>query len=352
MSAFGGKNMSERERRPDPPGADRPARSPAAAARGLARRTALAAPALLLVGGGAFAQTWPDRPVRIIVAFPAGSGTDIMARLLADPLAREIGQPVVIENRPGGNGVVGTQAAALAPADGYTLLVISTSAASINPHVLRRLPYDAVRDFAPIGGLAEGPYVLATRPDHPARDLRGFIEHARARPGEVTYSHGNASALIMSSMFARMAGLQLAGVSYRGGAEAVADVAAGRIDFTFADFSVGMAQARTGRVRALGHSLDRTFAAAPDLPPVAAAVAGFDVNVWWGLAAPAGTPAAVVNRANAALNATLNGEAVGARLHQLGYQPMPMTPSAFADYMQRQVAIWGERVRLAGIEPQ
>jgi tripartite-type tricarboxylate transporter receptor subunit TctC len=156
----------------------------------------------------------------------------------------------------------------------------------------------------------------------------------------------------MSSMFARMAGVQLAGVSYRGGAEAIADVAAGRIGFTFADFSFGMAQARAGRVRVLGHSLDRPFDGAPELVPVAAVVPGFDVNVWWGLAAPAGTPPAIVGRLNAALNAVLEGEAVGARLRQLGYRPMPMTSSGFADYMRRQVAIWGERVRLAGIEPQ
>ena len=340
--------MTEQEPRPDPPSTGRLP----AARLGMTRRAALAAPALLLARRGARAQTWPERPVRLIVAFPPGSGTDIMARLLADPLSRELGPPVVIENRPGGNGVVGTQAAALAAPDGYTLLVISTSAASINPHVLRRLPYDAVRDFVPIGALAEGPYVFAVPPDHPAQDLRAFIEHARARPGEVTYSYGNASALIMSSMFARMAGVQLGGVSYRGGAEAGADVAAGRIGFTFADCSFGMAQARAGRVRVLGHSLDRPFDVAPDLVPVAAAVPGFDVNVWWGLAAPAGTPPAIVGRLNAALNAVLEGEAVGARLRQLGYRPMPMTPSGFADYMQRQVAIWGERVRLAGIEPQ
>jgi tripartite-type tricarboxylate transporter receptor subunit TctC len=323
----------------------------ASGAIGLPRRAALAAPALLLAARPARAA-WPERPVRIVVAFPPGSGTDIMARILAEPLARELGQPVVIDNRPGGNGIVGTQAAALAPADGHTLLVISTSAASINPHTLKRLPYDALRDFAPIGSLAEGPYVMVVPPSSPAQDLKGFLALARERPGELTYSYGNASAIIMASVMASMAGVQLTGVPYRGGAEALADVVSGRIDCTFADFGAGMAQVNAGRVRLLGQSLGRPFEVAPDLPKVADAVPGFDINVWWGLAAPAGVAPAIIEGANRALNAALADPGLSERLRGLGYVTMRMTPAEFGDYMRRQVVVWGERVRIAGIEPQ
>jgi tripartite-type tricarboxylate transporter receptor subunit TctC len=314
------------------------------------RRALLAAPALALAAP-ALAQSWPDRPLRLVVAFPAGSLTDVLARLLAEPLGQRLGQPVVVDNRAGGNGTVGTIAVQQAAPDGNTVLIISTSAASVNPHIIRRLPFDPVRDFTHIGAIAEAPYLLVTPGGGPDATLAQFFERARARPGELTFSHGNASALIMTEVMARRAGLRLTAVPYRGGAEALTEVAAGRIDCTFTDFANGLAQAQAGRVRGIAQSAAGRTPLAPEVPAVADLLPGYDITVWFGLSAPQGTPEPLVARWNAALNATLRDEGVVARLRQLGFLPFTRTPAQFADYIRAQLAAWGELVRIAGVEP-
>lgn len=315
------------------------------------RRALLAVPGLTLAAP-ALAQAWPDRPLRLVVAFPAGSLTDVLARLLAEPLGQRFGQPVIVDNRAGGNGTVGTIAVQQAAPDGNTVLIISTSAASVNPHIVRRLPFDPVRDFTHIGAIAEAPYLLVVPGGGPDANLAQFFERARARPGELTFSHGNASALIMTEVMARRAGVRLTAVPYRGGAEALTEVGAGRIDCTFTDFANGLAQAQGGRVRAIAQSAGQRTPLAPEVPPVADLVPGYDINVWFGLSAPNGTPAPVVRRWNEALNGALRDEAVVARLRQLGFLPFTQTPDQFGDYIRTQLASWGELVRIAGVEPQ
>lgn len=322
-----------------------------ASLRPVSRRAALAAPALIL-GARAARADWPARPVRLIVAFPAGSGTDVLARVLAEPLSQELGRPVIIDNRAGGNGIVGTQAAVQAAPDGYTFVIISTSAASISPHTLRQMPFDPVRDLAHVGALAEAPYMFVVPPGAPDGDLGGFFERARRRPDALTYSHGNASSLIMTEVLARGAGAQLTAVPYRGGAEALTDVAAGRIDCTFTDMANGLAQSQAGRVRALAHSGKDPTPLAPGLPAAATVVPGYDIKVWFGVSAPVGTPAPIVARANQALNAVLQQPGVVERLRQLGFLPFSQTPEQFGQYLRDQLQAWGERVRIAGVEPQ
>jgi tripartite-type tricarboxylate transporter receptor subunit TctC len=307
---------------------------------------------LLLLASPAFAQSWPSRPLRLIIPFPPGSGTDVLSRVLNEPLGRALGQPVVIENRPGGNGTVGTAAAALAPPDGDTLLLISTSGASINPHTVRNLPYNPLTDFAPIGRIGEEPYLLAVTHAGPVRDLAGFIALAREKPGGMSFGYGNAAGFVIGSMMAKMGGFELLAVPYRGGAEALADVSAGRVDANFADVGPGLALAAGEKVRLIAQTRAKTFPLTPDLPPIATAIPGFDANVWFGLAAPAGTPAPIVARANAALNQVLADPAVNARLHQLGYAAFPSTPEEFGLYLRDQLTVWGERIRLAGLQPQ
>jgi len=317
----------------------------------LYRRALLAAPAFSLAAP-ALAQSWPDRPLRLVVAFPAGSLTDVLARLLAEPLGQRLGQPVVVDNRAGGNGTVGTIAVQQAAPDGNTVLIISTSAASVNPHIIRRLPFDPVRDFTHIGAIAEAPYLLVVPNQSPDMNLAQFFDRARSRPGELTFSHGNASSLIMTEVMARRAGVRLTAVPYRGGAEALNEVAAGRVDCTFTDFANGLAQVQGGRVRGIAQSAGNRTPLAPEVPPVSEVVAGYDINVWFGLSAPAGTPEPVVQRWNAALNGALRDEAVVARLRQLGFLPFTQTPEQFGQYIRTQLASWGELVRIAGVEPQ
>jgi tripartite-type tricarboxylate transporter receptor subunit TctC len=313
----------------------------------LHRRTMLAALAAPAV---ARAQS-SDRALRLVVAFPAGSLTDVLARILVEPLGQRLGRPVIVDNRAGGNGTVGTAAVAQAAPDGETVVIISTSAASVNPHIIRRLPFDPVRDFTHIGAIAEAPYLLVVPNAAPETALPGLFERARARPGELTFSHGNASSLIMTEVMLRNAGVRMTAVPYRGGAEALADVVAGRIDCTFTDFAGGLAQARGGNVRGIAQSAAGRTPLAPEVPPVADAVPGYDINVWFGLSAPAGTPAPIVARWNQALNGTLRDEGVVARLRQVGFLPFTQTPEQFGQYIRDQLRIWGEFVRIAGVEP-
>jgi tripartite-type tricarboxylate transporter receptor subunit TctC len=272
--------------------------------------------------------------------------------VLAEPLAQELGQPVIVDNRAGGNGIVGTQAVAQAAPDGHTFVVISTSAASINPHVLKRMPFDPVMDFAHVGALAEAPYLFVVQSNAPDSDLRGFFDRARQSREGLTYSYGNASSQIMTEVLARAAGARLTGVPYRGGAEALTDVAAGRIDCTFTDMANGLAQAQAGRVKALAQSAKDPTPLAPEVPPVATVAPGYDINVWFGVSAPAATPAPIVTRANTALNAALRQAATVAKLRHLGFLPFTQTPEQFAHYLRDQLQAWGERVRIAGVEPQ
>lgn len=318
------------------------------------RRALLAAPALLpalALAQGTSPPAWPDRPVRIVVAFPPGSVTDTLIRHMAEPLGRELGQPVIVENRPGGNGVVGTEAVARAAPDGLTWCVLSVTNGALAPYVVRRLAYDPVRDFAPIGFLAETAYILVVPADHPARDLRGLIELARQRPGRLTFSYGNQSAHIATATLARMAGVEMSGIPYRGGPEALTDVVAGRIDCTFTDIPAGIPQVREGKVRAIGITQPEPFALAPEIPPVATVLPGYGFRFWFGMAVPAGTPPAIIVRANAAMNAVLTRPDFAERVARLGFVPRPTEPEWFRTFLQGQIKELGDRAREAGIEP-
>lgn len=320
----------------------------------LRRRALLAAPALLPAlarAQGAPAAPWPDRPVRIVVAFPAGSVTDTLIRHLAEPLGRELGQPVIVDNRPGGNGVVGTESVARSAPDGLTWCVLSVTNGALAPYMVRKLAYDPIHDFAPIGYLAETAYLLAVPADHPARDLRGLIALARERPGQLTFSYGNQSAHIASATLARMAGVEMTGIPYRGGPEALTDVIAGRIDSTFTDIPAGLPQVREGKIRILGITQPEPFALAPEIPPVATVLPGYGFRFWFGMAAPAGTPSAVIARANAAMNAVLASPDFAERVARLGYVPRPSEPEYFRTFLQGQIRELGERAREVGIEP-
>ena len=299
----------------------------------------------------AFAQSWPDRPIRIIIAFPAGSVTDTLFRNLTEPLGRELGQTVLIENRPGGNGVVGTMAARGAGADGHTWLVLSVTNGALNSYTVRNLPYDPIGDFELIGLVAEAPYMLVA-PAAGAADTAQLIARARERPDALTFSHGNSSARIASEMLNRMAGVRMTAVPYRGGPEALTDVLAGRIDSTFTDLANGLAQLREGRVRALGVSTAQRFPLAPDIPSVAEAVPGFALTVWFGLAVATGTPAAVVARANAALNAVLGQAETRERLGRVGFTPTPGTPVRARDFIGSEIRRYAVLAGQVGLERQ
>ncbi len=314
----------------------------------IARRTLLASAAL---AAPAAAQSWPDRPIRLIVAFPAGSVTDSLARNVAEPLGRELGQPVIVDNRPGGNGVVGTMALKGAAPDGLTMGVMSVTNAALNTYLVRNLGYDPLRDFTHLAFLAQAPYLLVVPPNSPARTTAELMELARRRPGELTFSHGNASSLIGSQQMNAMAGVRMLPVPSRGGPEALTEVMAGRIDSTLTDLVAGLAQAREGRVRALGVTTREPFPLAAGIPPVAQDVPGFELIVWFGISAPLGTPAPVVARVNAAVAKVLAEDATRERLGRLGYAPRAMAPEEWRDFMAAQITALTRLAREVGLEP-
>jgi tripartite-type tricarboxylate transporter receptor subunit TctC len=317
---------------------------------GLLRRAVLALPALL--GARTSLAAWPDRPVRLVVPFPPGSATDVMARNLQEVLSRALAQPLVIDNRAGGNGTVGTEHVAQAAPDGLTLLIYSTSAASVNPHTMKRLPYDPLRSFAPIGFIAEMPYILVVGTDSPVRDLPGFVEFLRRRGGDATIACANSASVIATSLLTQMTGTRAQTIPYRGGPEALTEVMAGRVDATFTDLGPGLAQVRAGKLRALGVTTLQSFPLVPEVPPLSSAVPGYDLTVWYSLVAPAGTPAAIVGTLAQALDRALDDAGLAQRFAAQGYVPRHMTPAELAAFLPQQLVLWGKRVRLAGIEPQ
>jgi tripartite-type tricarboxylate transporter receptor subunit TctC len=303
----------------------------------------LAAPAL---GQGAY----PSRGIRIVVAFTPGGTTDIIARIVAAQLERRFGQPVVIDNRAGAGGNIGTDHVAKAPADGYTLLIGSVGPLAVNASLYRNLPYDPRRDFAAVTLIAGVPNVLILRPDFPAGDVAGLVAEARRRPGALTYaSTGSGTSSHLSGvMLDRMAGIQTLHVPYRG-AVALNDLLAGRVDFMFATIPSVIAQIRAGRFRAIAVSSTERSRALPEVPTmVEAGFPEFDASSWFGLLAPAGTPAPIVARLAEEVHAILRDPAIERQMVEQGADPVGHGPEAFAAFIAREVTRWGEIVRAAG----
>ena len=316
----------------------------------IARRTLLAAGALL--PGAAFAQAeYPNRPVRIIVPFPPGQATDIVTRLIADELSRRWPQRVVVENRAGGAGVPALEAGARAPADGYTLINGTSGTLGINPGVIQRLPYDPLRDFAPITNVAMVPLMIIAHPSFPAQTLDALLAKARAEPGRIDVaSAGPATSQHMAAeMFAHQAGIQLNIVHYRGSGPAVTDLIAGNIPVMFDSVASALPHIRGGRARAIAVTVRARVAQLPETPTIAERLAGYEAAGWSGLVAPAGTPPDIVRKINADVVAILGEPAVIERIAGLGMIADPGTPAAYAAFVAAEIAKWREVARIANV---
>jgi tripartite-type tricarboxylate transporter receptor subunit TctC len=313
--------------------------------------TALASGAMLLVGTAR--ATYPDHPIRLIVPFPPGGAVDPVARFLAEALGQRLGQPVVSINRGGGGGSIGMDEAAKAAPDGYTI-VLDHSGMAYMPGLYRNLPFDPVKDFAPIIAAVAGFYVLAVTPALPVKSVADLIAYAKANPGKLTYgSAGIGSTLhLAGEMFKREAGVEMLHVPYRGGGPAIKDLMSGQIQLMFAPAVAMMPLANGGKVRVLAQTPAKRSALAPDLPSVAETLPDFDIVGWYGLAAPAATPRAEIERINAAINQALKEPPLIARLHQLSYEPIGGTPEEAAARIKADVARWTKIIRDAGIKAQ
>ena len=313
------------------------------------KRTLLAFAAVAFAAA-AHAQTFPSRPIKIIVPFGPGGFTDVAARILQKELAPAIGQPVIIENRPGAGSTIGTDAVAKAAPDGYTLVMIST-AHVISPHLYKQMPYDAIRDFAPVMKLAEGPYVLVVHPSLPAKSVSELISLAKAQPGTIDYaSSGNGSAQhLVGALFTTMAGVNLTHVPYKGSNQAMNDVLGGQVKVSFVGVPNALPNLSNGKLKALGVSTAKRYSELPDVPTIAeAGVPGYDATIWLGLLAPPGTPRDVVQKINTEISRVLANPEAKKLMSSAGVDVATSTPEDFGRLLQVELERWGKVVRETG----
>jgi tripartite-type tricarboxylate transporter receptor subunit TctC len=304
--------------------------------------------------GAAHAQSWPQKPVKVIVPFPPGGVTDSVARITADWLAQRLGQPVVPENRPGASGAIAAELVARAEPDGYTLLSAAAPQLAVVPHV-QKINYDPVKDFAPISIVGANSFVLGCNEKVPAKTLRELIDYAKARPGELNYAspgQGSVGHLSMALLLAR-AGVKMEAVLYKGGGPAVADMVAGHVPCYFGNLNELLPHVGTGRVRLLATSGPQREATLPNVPTVAEqGYPGFRTATWNGYVAPANTPRAVIDRLAREIGAACKDAAFAVRLSRIGVDPVCGTPAEFSRSIAEDLAIWKEAVQAAGIRPQ
>jgi tripartite-type tricarboxylate transporter receptor subunit TctC len=312
----------------------------------------LIAAGFTFVGAAAHAQ-YPIKPVRIIVPFAAGSSTDVITRILAQPLQQSMGQTMVIDNRPGADGALAGDMVAKAPADGYTLLMATNSPLSAVPHLRKKMPYDALRDFAPISMVGYYTFLVAVNPAVPAKTLRELFDHARANPGKLNYASGNTSSIVMTAMLNSLAGVKMLHVPYKSEPPAVVDLISGQVQVMVSSYATVAAHLREGRLRALALALNQRSPLLPNVPTVAeSGMAKFSITPWAGVFAPARTPKAVVDRLNREFNAALKRSDVRNALDQQAFAGEGSTPEALDSWVKDQYQVWGAAMREAGIQPE
>lgn len=301
---------------------------------------------------GLQAQGYPDKPVRLVVPFPAGSGTDIGARMLAQHLQTTLGQPFVVDNKAGAGGSIGAMDVVRAAPDGYTLLFASNSPAASNVALLSHMPYDPQKDLAPIAGFGQSMLALMVRSDHPARNLKEFMAYLRERPGKVSAGYGSASTQASIALLNKLGGVDVLAVPYKGVPLAVTDTLAGVVDFAFVDLGNALPQAKSGKMRALGVTSVQRTQIQPDLPALAETLPKFDVTAWLAVFGPSQMPRAVVDKLNAAITAALKNPQIQEKLATTGMEPMPMTPEQLRTFVGSEVRKWIQLAKDANIQPQ
>jgi tripartite-type tricarboxylate transporter receptor subunit TctC len=308
--------------------------------------------ALLALSFNACGQEWPTRPIRFILPFPPGGSTDILGRLIAERLSAGLGQPVVTENRGGAGGNVGAEAAARAAPDGYTFVLVAPSLA-ISPTLYSKINYDPVKDFAPVSLVATVPNVMITQASLPAQSLQEFIAYAKSKPGALNFGSGGAgtSNHLAGELFNIVAGTNLVHIPYKGVNLAMQDVLAGNVHLVFIGIPAAAPHIRSGKLRALAIVAQERSGALPDVPTVAeAGMRDFEVTTWYGVLAPAGTPAPIIQRVNAELVKVMHSPELKDKLAGSGTEPRTSTPEEFAAYIKSEIAKWGEVIRKAGVK--
>jgi tripartite-type tricarboxylate transporter receptor subunit TctC len=317
------------------------------------RRSLLCAALGLAAAAAAHAQSFPAKPIKLLVAFPAGGPTDITMRQLAENASKILGQPVVVENKPGASGNIGVEIVAKAPADGYTLLTVVTPVA-INPALFSNLPFDFMRDIAPVIYLARLAYVVVVNPSVPAATLPELIAYAKANPGKINYGSAGAGTPqnITCELFKMMSGVNLVHVPYKGGAPAVADLIGGHVQVVFAPVSEAIPHIKAGKLRALAVTPAKRLDVFPDVPSVGEFLPGYEATGFAGIGAPKATPAAIIDMLNKELNAGLANPKIKARIEELGGTVVGGTPAEFGKIIADATEKWAKVIKFAGIKAE
>ena len=320
------------------------------------RLTAASAAALLAgacTGASAAESTggFPDRPIRIVIPFPPGGGTDLVTRTMQPALMQRLGQQLVLDNRGGAQGIVGTQIAASAAPDGYTLVIAEIGATAIGPALTPNVPFDVVRDFAPISQLIVQPYIMSVHPSVPAKTVAEFIKLAQSKPGVLNYGSGNVASHVMQEVFFRTAKVDVHHIPYKGSGPSVAALVQNEVQTVFSGPGAAIPMVKAGRMRALAVTTLKRSREMPDVPTLdEAGYKGFEISGWYGIMAPAKTPRPIINRLNSDITAVLTTGETPKLLMTRGYEPTPTTPEAFTRYMQAEVRRWAKAVKDYGIK--
>jgi len=321
----------------------------------MSRLVCLSAAAVFLGGPAlqAAAQAYPVRSIRIVIPFPPASGADILARAVAAKLTERSGQQVLVDPRPGGSGIIAADIVLKAPADGYTLMVGTSSTHAISLSVRRNLPYHPVRDFTPISKIAVVPMVVTVHPSLPVKSAKELITFARTRPGQINFATAGVGTTghLAGELFKSMAHVDIVHVAYRGSPQALLETVAGQVSMAISPILTVFPHVSAGRLRALAVTTPRSSPTAPDVPPlaVAAGLPGYEATLWYGLFAPAGTPREIVNRLSGEVVAILQLNDVGETLRRQGAQPEGMTPDQFAAFQRSEIAKWAKVVKESGV---
>ena len=314
-------------------------------------RLAIATVTALSIGGAACAQDYPTQPVKLVVPFPAGGGTDALGRWFSKGLEQRLGQPFVVENRAGAGTTLGAGFVATQPPDGYTIMLGTSSTYAIAPNVYKKVPFDPVKDFAPIGLVAEVPFVLVVNPSLPVKSVMELVVLAKSKPGELSYASAGIGTQhhVNAELLKTLTGIQMNHVPYRGGGPALQDVIAGHVPIYFGDVSTVIAHARAGRVRALALTIAQRLETWPDIPTMQeTGIKDYNASAWQAFVAPARTPPAIVARLNRALVDIVNSAETRKHFHDLGLRPLTSTPDELGEFMKSEVVRWGKVVDAAG----
>ncbi|NBT68277.1 MAG: tripartite tricarboxylate transporter substrate binding protein [Betaproteobacteria bacterium] len=318
----------------------------------LSMKTTIAALVLTFLSGISLAQSFPSKTVRLVVPFPAGSATDMAARLAAQYLQTAMNQNFVVENKPGAGGSIAAMEVIRSNPDGYTLLFSSNSAAASNVALLKSIPYDPNKDFTPIAGIGENMLVLMVKSDHPAKNIQEFISYASQRPGKVNAGYGSSSSQVSIAVLNKLAKIDTMMVPYKGIPLAVNDVLAGVVEFSFVDQGNAMAQSKGGKMRVLGVTSNKRSMLVPEWPALSETLPGFDITAWFAVLGPAGIPKDVVEKLNTQITNILKQNEFKEKMAGIGIQTMPMTSDQLKSHVASEVTKWIRLVKEANIQPE